>query len=83
MANVYMKLKNISLTALIAFSTFTIASCNKNELINLVYGSTYDSLKEIDYTALSTMVNDGDSFILALTSLDSLLVKVSFKSISL
>ena len=63
-----MKLKNISLTALIAFSTFTIASCNKNELINLVYGSTYDSLKEIDYTALSTMVNDGDSFILAITS---------------
>ena len=63
-----MKLPKAAITFAAILSSFSLASCNKTELINLAYGSLDNSLKEITYTDLATMVNDEDSFILAITS---------------
>ncbi|MCQ3035393.1 MAG: hypothetical protein MJ248_04205 [Bacilli bacterium] len=63
-----MKLPKAAIAFAAILSSFSLASCNKPELINLAYGSLDNSLKEITYTDLATMVNDEDSFILAITS---------------
>ena len=63
-----MKLQRSLIVATTILSTLSLASCKKPVVIDLAYGSIENSLKEIDYTQLTTMVNDEDSFILAITS---------------
>lgn len=63
-----MKLAKFGILLTTVLGSLSLASCKKDEVINLAYGSIDNSLKEINYTELATMINDEDSFILAITS---------------